>query len=280
MTDLAARGIDIPLLNNVIHYDFPPSMKLFIHRSGRTARAGQSGRSFTLITNHELPYLIDSGVYVGRKYVWNIKDLPEEEQKDAIENPLITLYGKIPQTTLDSYNEEVKVAYERNWILENNEKSMNNAMIKYKKFKNSASQESVLKAKEMGEVGIHPIIAPKVNIEEQVLMNLQSELKTFRPKLNAIECMYTKNKQVDELEKFQKIIKNQNKELTRKEVMQRVREQAQKELDQIEEYTHTNISLDNQIAEKPKPVIQTNKTKLSKHDRKRMRSVRSCSYYL
>jgi ATP-dependent RNA helicase DDX54/DBP10 len=69
VTDLAARGIDIPFLSNVIHYDFPPSMKLFVHRSGRTARVGQNGKSFSLLTNYELPFLIETSVYVGRKYI-------------------------------------------------------------------------------------------------------------------------------------------------------------------------------------------------------------------
>ena len=37
VTDLAARGIDIPLLNNVVNYHFPAKPKLFVHRVGKFA---------------------------------------------------------------------------------------------------------------------------------------------------------------------------------------------------------------------------------------------------
>lgn len=69
VTDVAARGIDIPMLKNVVHFDFPTNLRLFIHRSGRTARAGQAGVSYSLITPDEMPYLHDLSLFVGKKYV-------------------------------------------------------------------------------------------------------------------------------------------------------------------------------------------------------------------
>jgi ATP-dependent RNA helicase DDX54/DBP10 len=69
VTDVAARGIDIPVLANVINYDFPPQPKVFVHRVGRTARAGKRGWSFSLITDADAPYLLDLQLFLGRKLV-------------------------------------------------------------------------------------------------------------------------------------------------------------------------------------------------------------------
>lgn len=66
VTDVAARGIDLPLIDNVVHYDFPATAKLFVHRSGRAARAGRSGTSYALLTKEEIPYLLDLHLYLSR----------------------------------------------------------------------------------------------------------------------------------------------------------------------------------------------------------------------
>ena len=52
-TDVAARGLDIKNVTHIYHYDVPKTSTDYIHRIGRTARAGESGITITLLTQRD-----------------------------------------------------------------------------------------------------------------------------------------------------------------------------------------------------------------------------------
>jgi ATP-dependent RNA helicase RhlE len=66
-TDIAARGIDVPGVSHVINFDLPNEAESYVHRIGRTARAGRSGIAISLCEASEKQYLHDIQDLVGAK---------------------------------------------------------------------------------------------------------------------------------------------------------------------------------------------------------------------
>ena len=73
-TEVAARGIDIDALPHVINYDLPRSAEDYVHRIGRTGRAGADGIAISLVSEAELPQLREIEQLMGRRIA--VEDLP------------------------------------------------------------------------------------------------------------------------------------------------------------------------------------------------------------
>jgi ATP-dependent RNA helicase RhlB len=66
-TDVAARGLDIESLAMVVNYDLPSEAENYVHRIGRTARAGKTGRAVTLASEQDVYELTPIERYLGKK---------------------------------------------------------------------------------------------------------------------------------------------------------------------------------------------------------------------
>lgn len=68
-TDVAARGLDIPSVDVVVNYDVPLSPTVYVHRVGRTARAGRSGVSISLVTQFDVEVMAEIEKFINKKLV-------------------------------------------------------------------------------------------------------------------------------------------------------------------------------------------------------------------
>ncbi|SJK86183.1 DDX54, DBP10, ATP-dependent RNA helicase DDX54/DBP10 [Babesia microti strain RI] len=135
VTDVAARGLDIPIVNNVINFDFPYSPKLFIHRAGRTARAGRTGVAVSLVTLQELSFTTELELFLGKKI-----EIARKELKSC-------LLGSIGR--LDNEMEYVESVIACNVELQHLRRSMNAALNLYYKTRPMPSRNSVINAKKL-----------------------------------------------------------------------------------------------------------------------------------
>jgi ATP-dependent RNA helicase DDX54/DBP10 len=223
VTDVAARGIDIPLLNNVINFHFPPVAKLFIHRCGRAARQGRIGYALSLVEPEELAYMVDVHSLLGNEIDTPGAPLPksilEQGDEDAAEDeagesqetaprvreiepytlktmtPSMVHTGLFPQDALDEQNDYLKTVLSNDDGLAMLYRISENAMQQYRRTRSEATKEGVKRAKKIAKEGIikdiHPLIVgedparcSKAAIEKQHFVRM---LQTFRPAQTVFE---------------------------------------------------------------------------------------------
>ncbi|KAG7391933.1 putative ATP-dependent RNA helicase ddx49 [Phytophthora pseudosyringae] len=78
-TDVASRGLDIPEVDVVLNFDLPRDADDYIHRVGRTARAGRSGQAISLVTQHDIELLQNIEDKVGKKMDDYESEAPEKK---------------------------------------------------------------------------------------------------------------------------------------------------------------------------------------------------------
>lgn len=126
VTDIAARGIDIPMLDNVINYHFPARSKLFVHRVGRVARAGREGTAYSFVGLDEIPYFIDLQLFLGGST--DVIPLNPDANIDWHRR-----IGKVPSNVGEEYNENIRVWYKNNVDMQRTKKTAQNGYKQYLK---------------------------------------------------------------------------------------------------------------------------------------------------
>ena len=211
VTDLAARGIDVPLLNNVINFHFPPSPKLFVHRCGRAARQGRVGFAFSLVEPDELAFMYDVQMYVGSDLRTEYDPLIDGELGGSDSSsshsasskgytlstmtPSMIHTGLFPQDMLDRENDYLKNSLQEEDQLRIMWRICENGMKQYRRTRQEASHTGVKSAKALVKLNkvkkLHPLIIgmdPEQCTDFVVAKaDFVRQLQTFRPSQTVFE---------------------------------------------------------------------------------------------
>lgn len=87
-TDIAARGIDVDHISHVINYELPNVAESYVHRIGRTARAGRSGEAIAFCDQEEKAYLRDIERLIGQKLL--VEKIPQFSSEEVLKAPIMS----------------------------------------------------------------------------------------------------------------------------------------------------------------------------------------------
>lgn len=97
-TDVASRGLDIPNVDLIIHYELPNDPESFVHRSGRTGRAGKEGRAILMFTSSQRRTVKSLERDVGCRFDFISPPSIEEVLGSSAEQVVATLGGVHPES--------------------------------------------------------------------------------------------------------------------------------------------------------------------------------------
>jgi len=101
-TDVAARGLDVDNISHIINYNLPDDNEVYIHRSGRTARANKKGDSIIIATNRNLKKIKEIEKMINKKIILN--EIPTG--KMICEKQLLNLVQKVIKSPIDNQIEQ------------------------------------------------------------------------------------------------------------------------------------------------------------------------------
>jgi ATP-dependent RNA helicase DDX54/DBP10 len=186
VTDVAARGLDIPILANVINYDFPSQPKIFVHRVGRTARAGKQGWSYSFVTGVDMPYLLDLQLFLSRRLILG----RTEKEAGMFQNSIVV--GTMAREKLERYTEEAAKLLEDDHDISMMRDVAGKGEKQYLRTRNASSAESVKRAKQLAKddnaTGMNMIFEPKGGMDmEQQRLDMLARVSGFRPQETVFE---------------------------------------------------------------------------------------------
>lgn len=185
VTDVAARGIDIPILANVINYDFPPQPKVFVHRVGRTARAGKKGWSYSILQDSDAPYLIDLQLFLGRKLILGRQGGDDPSYSTDM------VAGALQRDQIELHVEWLNKLFKQNGDITALRSVAAKAEKLYLRTRNSASSQSAKRAKEVvvstGWNQLHPLFGEIDDEAEQARNDMLARISNWKPKETIFE---------------------------------------------------------------------------------------------